>query len=327
MPTFKQLKQQIGNSLISYKKINALFHREAFDYKSDKVNLGQIQAHINAQKDNIKSLHEVEFQVFSQYGDDGIIQYLIRKLNIPNKTFIEIGVENYKEANTRFLLVNNYWSGFVVDGSMEKIKELQHDPIYTRFDIVAETCFLTKNNINEVIQKANFLHPDIGLFSLDIDGNDYWVLQAMQIISPIIIIVEYNGLFGFEDCVTIPYKEDFKRGVNLPFNFYGMSLAAANELLTNRGYQLIGCNSIGNNAYFIKQEYLYNLDSCTVAEAYVFPKFTESWYSDGNPKKAKQNVISLNDLEVYDTRSGALNKINSEKIWQSLVSAKKVNRA
>src|SRR5438045_9798776 len=77
------------------------------DQKSPKINLGQIQSFLNNQKQKINGLQEVEFQVFSQWGDDGIIQYLINKIDIPNKTFVEFGVENYKESNTRFLLINN----------------------------------------------------------------------------------------------------------------------------------------------------------------------------------------------------------------------------
>src|SRR5688500_10590447 len=87
------------------------------DLKSPKINLGQIQSFLNNQKPSISSLAEVEFQVFSQWGDDGIIQYLVNKLDIPNKVFVEFGVENYRESNTRFLLINNKWSGLVIDGS------------------------------------------------------------------------------------------------------------------------------------------------------------------------------------------------------------------
>src|SRR5688500_18493963 len=79
-------------------------HRSVFnDVRSPKVNLGQIQAQLNKQKTSIHSIHEVEFQVFSQWGDDGILQYIINNTDIPNKSFIEFGVETYRESNTRFL--------------------------------------------------------------------------------------------------------------------------------------------------------------------------------------------------------------------------------
>ena len=62
-------------------------------------------------------LNDFEFKIFSQFGDDGIIQYLIKHLPIPNPTFIEFGVEDYLESTTRFLMINNGWSGFVLDSS------------------------------------------------------------------------------------------------------------------------------------------------------------------------------------------------------------------
>src|ERR1700744_5508213 len=94
--------------------INKRSVAERYDHKNVKVNIGQIQAHINSNRQEVSSINEVEFQVFSQFGDDGIIQWLISKIDIPNKTFIEFGVENYIESNTRFLLINNKWKGLVI---------------------------------------------------------------------------------------------------------------------------------------------------------------------------------------------------------------------
>ena len=78
---------------------------------------------------NVKDLADVEFSVFSQYGDDGIIQYLINQVEMPNKYFIEFGVQNYTESNTRFLMMNNYWSGLIFDGSNEFIKNIQNEQL------------------------------------------------------------------------------------------------------------------------------------------------------------------------------------------------------
>src|SRR5882762_7163690 len=103
-----KIKSWIGfriNQWNQLNKIQQIISHDENDLKNHKVNLGQIQSHLNSQKEFINDLSEVEFQVFSQWGDDGIIQYLINKIEIPNKTFIEFGVENYKESNTRFLLI------------------------------------------------------------------------------------------------------------------------------------------------------------------------------------------------------------------------------
>ena len=82
-----------------------------------KINIGSLHAEINNSKLNFSKIDEFEFSVFSQFGDDGIIQYLIKNIKIQHKTFIEFGVGDYFESNTRFLLEKDNWSGFVIDGS------------------------------------------------------------------------------------------------------------------------------------------------------------------------------------------------------------------
>ena len=82
--------------------------------------LGRIEARQNKRLKS-KKINDYEFKVSSQWGEDGIIQYLVDHINIENKIFIEFGVENYTESNTRFLLANNNWKGMVIDGSKENI--------------------------------------------------------------------------------------------------------------------------------------------------------------------------------------------------------------
>ena len=119
------------------------------DVRSLKMSLAQLQGNINSNKSTISKLDEVEFQVFSQGGEDGIIQYLISKLNLPNKTFVEFGVENYRESNTRYLFMKNQWSGFVIDGSPENVRYLEHD-IGGLGELHATSAFITRENINDL---------------------------------------------------------------------------------------------------------------------------------------------------------------------------------
>ena len=92
----------------------------------DKVLLGKTLSKLNNQKSPNK-IEDIEFKIFSQFGDDGIIQYLINKLDIDRKyhNFIEFGVENYEESNTKFLLLNNNWSGLILDSSSENINYIK----------------------------------------------------------------------------------------------------------------------------------------------------------------------------------------------------------
>src|SRR5215813_4941159 len=97
----------------------------------------------------LDQLADAEFKVFSQFGDDGIIQYLVSVVDIPNHVFIEFGVEDYKESNTRFLLVNDKWKGLIVDGSESHIKSIIRSDLYWKNDLTAVCHFITRDNINK----------------------------------------------------------------------------------------------------------------------------------------------------------------------------------
>lgn len=145
-------------------------------------------------------------------------------MDVPSKTFIEFGVVDYSEANMRFLLMNNNWSGMVINGSEENISKLRKWELFWKYDLTIVDKFITRDNINEIITNAGF-SGNIGILSVDIDGNNYWVLCAIKCIKPCILICEYNNTFG--EKVTIPYYEDFYRTNSHYSNLYwGASLGA-----------------------------------------------------------------------------------------------------
>jgi len=226
-------------------------------------------------------MHESEFRVYSQWGEDGILQYLISKVEIQHPVFIEFGVERYKESNTRFLLINNNWSGLVIDGSEKNIDYIKSDSIYWKHNLKAECSFIDKDNINTLIKK-NGISGDIGLLSVDIDGNDYWVWDAIDVVSPRIVICEYNSAFGTEKEVTIPYDPCFFRTTTHYSNLYwGASIAAFVMLGKAKGYTLVGSNSAGNNLFFVRNDLMQNLTELSAEQAHVVSQFRESRNEDG----------------------------------------------
>ena len=108
---------------------------------------------IKSLKNYPSRLSDVEFKVFSQWGEDGIIQFLISRVPIESEIFIEFGVESYRESNTRFLLMNNDWRGLIMDGNKDYMKRIQDDDIYWRHDLTSIAVFITRDNINQVINK------------------------------------------------------------------------------------------------------------------------------------------------------------------------------
>jgi hypothetical protein len=260
-----------------------------------------------AQRRQIISLQDVEFRVHSQFGDDGIVQWLVGRLpNIP-RLFIEFGVEDYTEANTRFLMVNNQWSGLVMDGSEANIKRLRARPWFWRHDLTALAHFVTRENVDGLISNWA-MGRDVGLLHIDVDGNDYWLWEAVQSISPAIVIMEYNALFGAERTITVPYRADFQRmRAHYSGQYFGASLPALAYLANRKGYALIGTNSAGNNAYFLRRELLQDtLQELSVAQAWTPPYFRDSRDKQGHLDLLSYEArkATLRGLFVVDVRKG-----------------------
>lgn len=259
----------------------------------------------------LETIQDAEFKVFSQWGDDGVIQYLINHLEIENKFFVEFGVEDYLESNTRFLLINNNWSGLVIDGSEMNVAKIKKDEIYWKHDLIAKSAFITKDNINQLIEEEG-VSGEIGLLHIDIDGNDYWIWKALTIVKPIIMIVEYNSVFGCERAITIPYEKDFNRTKAHYSNLYaGASLLALCDLAEERGYKFIGSNSAGNNAYFVKEEAIKDLKALNAEKGYVESKFRESRDEAGNLTflRSSDRLKEIKGMNVHNTRSNKIEKL------------------
>jgi hypothetical protein len=261
----------------------------------------------------ILDLHQVEFKVFSQFGDDGIIQYLVHRLQPLPDTFVELGVENYRESNTRFLLVNNNWRGLVLDGDDDSINYIQRDEIYWRHTLTACRAFITRENITELLREAGFT-GEIGLLSIDIDGNDYWVWEKIGIVDPVVVIIEYNSIFGPDLAVTIPYEPQFARHrAHYSGQFWGASLQALKLLADRKGYSLVGCNSAGNNAYFVRNDKVADQPVLSVQEAFVEARFRDS--RDEQEKltylTGAERFHAIAELEVYDLRQNKIAPLSS----------------
>ena len=268
-----------------------------------KLSIGQIQSKINEillEKDITKK----EFKVFSQWGEDGIIDHLVSNLEIENKTFIEFGVENYEESNTKFLLLNKNWEGFILDSSSVNIKHIKNSELYWKHTLTAITSFVNKENINDLLKLSKF-DKKIGLLSIDIDGNDYWVWKEINKIEPSIVIIEYNSRLGIEKPYVVPYKKNFERKkVNSSMIYYGASLKALVKLGKEKGYELVHCNKAGSNAFFVKKDLLNEkIKSIDVIKGFVQNKFRESRDKKGkliflDKKREKEIIFKLPLVEV-----------------------------
>jgi hypothetical protein len=259
----------------------------------------------------IEDIRDVEFKVFSQFGDDGIIQYLVNQLEPLSHTFIEFGVQDYTEANTRFLLLNDNWKGLIMDGSQDAMNSVRAQDLYWRYDLTAVGAFVDKDNINNLFTENGF-RDEIGLLVIDIDGNDYWIWKEVDVVNPVIVSIEYNSVFGPDHAVTIPYNSKFSRTDAHYSNLYwGASLKALCMLAEKKGYAFTGSNSNGNNAYFVRKDKLGSIRPITCREGYVESKFRESRdvRGDFTYLHGPQRLQAIGEMEIYDLEKQTMRKI------------------
>ena len=290
------------------KKIKSYFHKILdIHQRIQKIQeaLGRIEARQISLKNSVSEIEEVEFQVFSQWGEDGILEYLVQNIKIDQKIFVEFGVENYTESNTRFLLMHRNWSGLVMDGDPGNIEYIKKDSLYWKYNLKAVCAFISKDNINGLLLE-NGLKGEIGILSIDIDGNDYWIWQEIDCIKPAIVVVEYNSLFGDKAKITVPYQKDFVRGkADSSHVFYGASICAFQDLGQKKGYALVASNSAGNNLFFVRRDLLGNLANLKEKEAkdvYRKAQFRESRDSEGNLTfyGFEERIKMIEKQQVYD---------------------------
>ncbi len=262
----------------------------------------------------ISSLREVEFQVSSQCGEDGIIDWLIERAGIPpmSQSFIELGVETYREANTRFLLQNRNWRGLIMDSSSVMVTTVREDALSGAHDLTVLPAFITRENINELIASAGF-GGDIGLLSIDLDGNDYWVWEAIHTVNPILCIVEYNAVFCYVHPISTPYNRNFDRvKAHHSYLYFGASVPALCSLATKKGYRFVGTNSSGNDAFFVREDYATVFVDSALRQIQALPSF----FRESRDRFGQRNYISgmerlkhIAALPVVDVETGKIHRL------------------
>jgi hypothetical protein len=292
MKVMSRLKQLFHDSALNREYLNQL-----------RFNQGLVLREFTS---NASCLEEAEFQVFSQWGEDGILQFLVRKVGIEiQPSFIEFGVETFTEANCRFLLMTKLWRGLVIDGSEKNIEFIRNDTISWRYGLRSRHSFITAENINSIFKEEGF-SGRVGVLSIDIDGNDYWVLKAINCVEADILVLEYNSIFGPERSVTVPYDPMFRRNEKHYSNLYwGASLQALTSLAKEKGYFLVGCNSQGNNAFYLNNRHTGKIPPLPVEKAFRAACFMESRNPDGSLSflTLKEGVELIKDLKLVEINS------------------------
>jgi len=210
------------------------------------------------QNNNSFSFEEVGFRQHSQNLEDGILLYIFNLIGISNKICVEICASNGKQCNSANLILNHGWTGFLFDGDLKLIEEgidfYRNNPKTTALPPKMIHAWVTAENVNELL-KSNGINGQVELLSLDMDGVDYWILESINSISPKVIVVETQCIWGNDRSVTVPYSPEFKAQFIDEFGIYsGASLPAFKKLFNKKGYRLIGIEPYGFNAFFMRND-------------------------------------------------------------------------
>ena len=196
-----------------------------------------------------------EFSAFSQNGEDGLIDYLCRRLLTSNRYFVEIGASNGLENNSAYLAFARRYSGLMVEGDRRKSAWAKKNLQAMGFGVSYLSCYVNTETLGTVFDECTFLDPD--LFSLDIDSIDFHVAAAMMDRSfrPKIVVVEYNSAFGPAQAVTVPYKPRSARKEDPTGLYYGVSVEGWRRFWSGRGYRFVTVDENGVNAVFVDPQY------------------------------------------------------------------------
>jgi hypothetical protein len=199
-------------------------------------------------------LSDTGFRVYSQFEEDGILLYIFAAIGAPHKTFIDIGASDGICSNCANFAVNFGWNGLFIDGNPTNIergrKYYESNPDTTLYPPTFVNAFIQRENINELIRDNGICGEGVDLMSIDIDGNDYWIWDALTVVEPRVVIIETHIEYGMNS-IVVPYDKDYVHP-GKHTDYFGASAIAMEKLARQKGYRLVGANNYGFNTIYLK---------------------------------------------------------------------------
>jgi SAM-dependent methyltransferase len=242
--------------------------------RSIEDRIGNLERAVHRGVSADQSIHDWETKIWSQNGEDGILLNLFSRIGATSRRFLEFGCGTGLECNSANLALGFGWSGLLLDANATHVRKARtffDDHLGTHGDRVElRSAFVTPENINGLLDDATPPGEDLDLFSIDVDSIDYWIWDAVEDrFRPRVIVCEYNAAFGPTRSVTVTPREGFDPFAHHPSGFYhGASVSALHKLAVARGYQLIGCDSAGVNAFFVRRDCADALPDLDPAQAF-----------------------------------------------------------
>jgi hypothetical protein len=222
------------------------------------------------------SFRSAGLKVFSNMEEDGIILCLIASLNIEKGTFIDIGSNDCINSNCANLVFNFDWEGIFVDADRQllKIGERNYKLFgkTQRLNLKFIQRRLTPENINAVIDEHRGKN-EIDFMSIDIDGNDYYIWQALTCVKPKIVMIENKIEYGWYDIAVPADSSHFKP------HEWGASPLALTKLATEKGYTLVAANKKGFNIFFLRNDLMReNIPALKLKDLLNDPEIKKDFY-------------------------------------------------
>jgi len=245
-----------------------------------------------------EGLQRYEFSLFSQNGEDGILRHLFNEIGFDSRFFFEFGFAPSQNNSLRLMLKEEF-GGLFIDGCSYQIECFNEAVKRSSIDNVRAVCeFINVENIEDIIKRTG-IPEEIDLLSIDVDGNDYWLWDTIDSISPRIVVIEYNSSFGPDLCVTVPYDPSFVRHEKHRSGlYYGASLTALDKLGTRKGYTLVGCDSNGVNAFFVRNDCVFPSLNRVTPQAAFRPNSHHLEY--GFSEERQFEIVNSLPLEIIE---------------------------
>jgi len=207
--------------------------------------------------EKLPSIWELGFRVFSQFDEDGIIVFLLGVIGVGPGKFVDIGGgDGIGASNCANLALNFGFHGLFIDRDIEWIKRgkrfYEKHPDTRLYPPKFEHGTVKRSNVNQIISNAGF-QGEIDVLSIDIDGNDYWIWDALECVSPRIVVIETHVEFGMNS-IVVPYDDDYVWERGMHPQYLGASPVAMTKLARRLGYRLVGTNRFGFNAFYIRND-------------------------------------------------------------------------
>ena len=204
-------------------------------------------------------IRDAGFRVYSQFEEDGIILYVLSMIGLKTRRVVEMCCGAANECMATNLILNHGFDGYLFDGNLENVRvaneffRRKHDCLL--YQPIVTHAWITRDNVNELLTQSDCT-GEVDLFSLDIDGNDYWIWDAISAINPRLLVIETHNIIPANRSLTIEYQPDFCCSAKpiAEQDYRGASLLAMQRLCKRRGFRMIGAHRHGFNVFFLRDD-------------------------------------------------------------------------